>query len=146
MRRVDKVINRKSGKSSIVKKIPESRKSELYGFGKSYKTKEDKKTDIHARKIANPVNMWSIKEHDLAKTLENEKKNFDLVLKKQESNIDPSKTLYLKNLEIEKEFMARFEKDFPEIDAIVDALVIPSKDDSSKIVPEAPRKAVAVNN
>ena len=62
--RIDRIISKKSGKSSI-KKI-EIKKSELYGFAQPDGKKKNNKTNIHSRKIANPVNLWSINETDLA--------------------------------------------------------------------------------
>lgn len=59
---------RRSRKGSVDKYYNvKKNKSELYGFsqGKKIGGEKDSKSNIHARTIANPVNMWSIKEKEL---------------------------------------------------------------------------------
>lgn len=59
---------RRSRKGSVDKYYNvKKNKSELYGFsqGKKIGGEKDSKSNIHARTIANPVNMWSIKEAEL---------------------------------------------------------------------------------
>jgi len=65
IKRIEKVIKMKSGKSSASRLPNSKQRSELYGFGKHKGKIGDAKNDIHARKIANPMNLWSINEQQL---------------------------------------------------------------------------------
>jgi hypothetical protein len=67
LRKLNKVIKKRSRKGSMEKYYNAKKvKSELYGFsqGKKIGGSKDAKTNIHARTIAQPVNMWSIKQDE----------------------------------------------------------------------------------